>query len=45
MVACDTVNRAVASDTRGPEFESSPQQFYKEKFYTVGDIEKTKIDK
>ena len=45
MVACDTVNRAVASDTRGPEFESSHQQFYKEKFYTVGDIEKTKIDK
>ena len=41
---CDSVGRAVAFDTRGPQFESSHRQtlYY---LYTVNCIEKTKIKK
>ena len=42
---CGSVGRAVASDTRGPQFESSHRQnkIYIEHLFTVNCIEKTKI--
>ena len=42
--SCGSVGRAVASDTRGPRFESSHQQNL-HYLYTVNSIEKTKISK
>ena len=41
---CGTVGRAVASDTRGPRFESSHRQNFINVF-TINCIEKTKIKK
>ena len=41
---CSLVGRAVASDSRGPRFESSHRQnIYIEHLFTVNCIEKTKI--
>ena len=42
---CGSVGRAVASNTRGPRFESSHQQIYIEHLFTINCIEKTKINK
>ena len=42
--SCGSVGRAVASDTRGPQFESSHQQNL-HYLYAVNSIEKTKIKK
>ena len=44
---CDTVGRAVASNARGPGFESSHRQTFISDIYlfTVNCIEKTKIKK
>ena len=42
--SCGSVGRAVASDSRGPRFESSHRQnIYIEHLFTVNCIEKTKI--
>ena len=41
---CGSVGRAVASDTRGPQFESSHRQNFINTF-TINCIEKTKIKK
>ena len=42
---CNSVGRAVASDTRGPRFESSHRQNLYWTLFTVNCIEKTKIKK
>ena len=41
---CCSVGRAVASDTRGPRFESSHRQNFIEHLFTVHCIEETKIN-
>ena len=40
---CDSVGRAVASDTRDPRFKSSHWQTLIEHFFTANCVEKTKI--
>ena len=42
---CGSVGRAVASDTRDPQFESSHRQTFIEHLITVNCVEKTKIKK
>ena len=42
---CGTVSRVVASETRGPVFESGYRHFYSENWFTVNCKEKTKIKK
>ena len=42
---CVSVGRAVASDTRGPRFESVIDKLYIEHLFIVNFIEKTKIKK
>ena len=40
---CGSVGRAVASDTRDPQFEASHRQTFLEHLLTVNCIEKTQI--
>ena len=40
---CGSVGRAVASDARGPRFESRQRRFFKEQLPTVNCFEQTKI--
>ena len=42
---CGSVGRAVAYDTRGPQFDSSHQQNFIEHLFIINCIEKTKINK
>ena len=42
---CGSVGRAVAFDTRSPQFESSHRQNFIEHLFIINCIEKTKINK
>ena len=42
---CGSVSRAVASDSRGPRFESRHRQKFKLNIFTVSCVERTKIKK
>ena len=41
---CGSVDREIGSNTKGPRFESSDRQSYKEHLFSVHCIEKTKIE-